>query len=66
MQVSEERPQNKEMGVTNLSSVPEWVMCGGLLQLGQLVEKGPLVFGMELQRALCPVIGTCERGEEQC
>lgn len=41
-----------------LGSIPERVMCGPLFQLLQLVEKRPLVFGVELQGGLRPVIGT--------
>lgn len=44
-----------------LGSIPEWVMCGPLLQLLQTVQIRPLVFGMDLQGGLCPVIGTCEQ-----
>lgn len=50
-----------EDGGQYLGSVPEWVMCGPLLQLLQTVEIRPLVFGVELQGGLRPVIGTCEQ-----
>lgn len=36
-------------------------MCGPLLQLLQTVQIRPLVFGVELQGGLRPVIGTCEQ-----
>lgn len=45
-----------------LGSIPERVMCGPLLQLLQTVQIRPLVFGVELQGGLRPVIGTCEQG----